>query len=124
MVVVVLDGSSDGQQQVIARRQRQRGGRNNQMKMMFDSSGGWGRLMVATMENGKAAECSTVAVMANGKAMAQQDSEAATEQEQEADAMLEDKINRQRCRRMGVGGQQAKRRKAGLQLPFSGISTY
>jgi hypothetical protein len=25
---------------------------------------------------------------------------------------------------MGVGGQQAKQRKAGLQLPFSGVSAY
>jgi hypothetical protein len=25
---------------------------------------------------------------------------------------------------MGVGGQQAKRRKAGLRLPFSGVSAY
>ncbi len=62
--------------------------------------------------------------MNNGKATAQQDYKAATEQEQEADAMLEDKINRPRYQRMGVGGQQAKRRKAGLQLPFSGVSAY
>jgi hypothetical protein len=47
--------------------------------------------------------------------------EAATEQKQEADAMLEDKINRRRYQRMGVRGQQAKRRKADLGLPFSGV---
>jgi hypothetical protein len=70
--------------------------------------------MAAMMENGKAAECSTAVVMDDGEAMAQQDSEAATEQEQEADAMSEDKINRRRHQRMGVGGQQAKRRKVGL----------
>jgi hypothetical protein len=50
--------------------------------------------------------------------------EGVTEQEQEADAMSEDKINRQRYRRMGARGQQAKQRKVGLQLPFSGVSAY
>jgi hypothetical protein len=92
------------------------------MKMTFNGGGGRGCSTAATIENGKAAERSTAAAMDDGKATAQQDSEAVTEQEQETDAMLEDKINRWRYRRMGVGGQQAKRRKAGLRLPFSGIS--
>ena len=52
---------------------------------------GGGRLTAATMENSKAAERSTAVAMDNGKATVQQDLEAATEQEQEADAMLEDK---------------------------------
>ncbi len=47
-------------------------------------------------KNGEAAECSPAVAMNNGKATAQQDYKAATEQEQEADAMLEDKINRPR----------------------------
>jgi hypothetical protein len=110
--------------EVVARRQRQRGGRNSQMKMTFNGGGGRGRSTEATTENGKAVERSTAAAMDNGKATAQQDSEATKEQEQEVDAMSEDKINRRRYRRMGVGGQQAKRRKAGLRLPFSGISAY
>ncbi len=54
----------------VARQQRQRGGCNNQMKMMFNGSGGQGCSTSAMMENGKAAEHSTVAVMDNGKAMA------------------------------------------------------
>ncbi len=41
--------------------------------------------------------------------------------EKEADAMSEDKINRQRYRRMGVGGQQAKQRKVGLRLHSLGF---
>jgi hypothetical protein len=77
---------------VVARRQRQERGHNNQMKMTFDSSSGRGRSMAATIENGKVAECSTGAVTDDDKATARQDLEAATEQEQETDAMLEDKI--------------------------------
>jgi hypothetical protein len=60
------------------------------MKMIFDGGSGRGHSTAAMMENGKAVEHSTVAAMDDGKAMARQDSEAATEQEQEVDAMLED----------------------------------
>ncbi len=75
----------------VARQQRQRGGRNNQTKMTFDRGSGRGHLTAVTMENGKAAEHSTTAAMDDGDATVQQDLEAVTVQEQEADAMLEDK---------------------------------
>ncbi len=75
----------------VARRQRQRGGRNNQIKMTFDSAGGWGRLMAVMMVNGEAVERSTVVMMDKGKGMVRQVLEAATDQEQETDAMSEDK---------------------------------
>jgi hypothetical protein len=108
----------------VARQQRQRGGRNNQIEMTFEGGGGRGHSTVVTMENGKVTEHSTAVVTDDSKVTVQQDLESATEQEQEADAMLEDKINRRRYRRMGVGGQRAKRRKAGLQFPFSGVYAY
>ncbi len=114
MVVVCSMAAVMDNNEAVARQQKQRGGHINQMKMTFDGGGGRGRSMAATIENGKAAERSTVAVTDNSEAMAQKDLEAATEQEQEVDAMLEDKINRRRYWRMGVGGQQAKWRKAGL----------
>jgi hypothetical protein len=76
---------------VVASQQRQKGGHNNQMKMTFDGGIGRGHLMVATMENGKSVERSMAAAMDNGKVTAQQDSEAVTEQEQEADVMSKDK---------------------------------
>jgi hypothetical protein len=76
---------------VAARRQRQRGGCNNQMKMTFNGGSGQGHWMAAMMENKVVAECSTAAGIEDSKTTAQQDLEAATEQEQEADAMLEDK---------------------------------
>jgi hypothetical protein len=110
--------------EVVARQQRQRVGCNNHMKMTFNGGGGRGHSPAATTENGKAAEHSTAAAMDKGVVTAQKDLEAVTEQEQEEDAMSEDKINRRRYQRMGVGGQQAKRRKAGLQLPFSFVSAY
>jgi hypothetical protein len=110
--------------EAVARQQRQRGGCNNQMKMTFDGSGGRGHLTAATMENNEAVERSMVVAMDDSKAAAQQDLEAAIEQEQQVDGMSEDKINRWRYWRMGVRGQQAKWRKAGLRLPFSGVSAY
>jgi hypothetical protein len=82
-----------------------------------DDVQGWrwvGAFNGAMTENGKVVERSMVAAMDDGKATAQQDLEAATEKEQEMDAISEDNINRQRYRRIGVRGQQAKRSKAGL----------
>jgi hypothetical protein len=88
------------------------------MKITFDGGGGQGRLTAGTMENGKAAECFTAAAKDNDKAIGKQDLEAAqtkkSKRQMQCQRTRPSKINRWRYRRMGVGGQQAKRRKAGL----------
>ncbi len=111
----------------VARQQRQRGGHNNQMKMKYDGGGG---RVVRRRRQWKKARRQSIPLRRRWTTVRQWHDKTQRQQQNKSKRWMQcgrtraSKNSRRRYRMMGVGGQQVKRGKVGLWLPFSGVSTY